>query len=123
MSKTAEDVAAAVSAPGQESFKTPDITIPVDDASDDPNRFGGDVDWDKALDDSEDEPEVAAEAAPAVKLAEDEPKPAVDVRDSTSRRTSSPLTVIETSGMDSPCSRVVGLFPGLPRGETYIMRL
>lgn len=78
MSKTAEDVAAAVSAPGQESFKTPDITIPVDDASDDPNRFGGDVDWDKALDDSEDEPEVAAEAAPAVKLAEDEPKPAVD---------------------------------------------
>lgn len=52
--KVAEDLAAGVNAPGQESFKTPDLQIPSEVSEDPASQFGGDIDWEDALDNEND---------------------------------------------------------------------
>lgn len=73
---TKDDPAADVQAPGQEAFVTPDISHPGDDVSpvDSQTQFGGDIDWDDALDDGPSERVVEQEdLPPAAKPFEDEP--------------------------------------------------
>jgi len=101
--KAAEEVAASVRAPGQEAFKTPDLTQPGEEVSvDSQTQFGGDIDWEKDLDDSNDEKLAATDTA-AASVKESEIAPDDDAA-STEDVTPEPLEDALVAPLDTPAA-------------------
>lgn len=68
-----KDAAAQVKAPGQEAFKTPDVSKPAEVSEQSAKeQFGKDINWDDVVDEDDNEPAETEEVSKAVKSSEEE---------------------------------------------------
>jgi hypothetical protein len=96
-----EDAAAQIIAPGQEAFKTPDVSKPAevsDDSSEE--RFGKDVNWDEVVDEG-DEPQEDISEAVASSEEEQQPPPPEMVPEGEDKTEESPAPEAAISDEDA----------------------